>query len=123
MDLEFFQYARRSSTEKKRQVQSIPDQLKWGGGLARDCQYNLTRIFTDSKTATKPGREGFNEMMDIIHAREDPVGIITWKMDRLARNPVDEGMIKYAFMQGKIKKIVSRDRAFHEGENQILMGV
>ena len=75
------------------------------------------------KDGTKPGREDFNAMMQFIEEYPEPLGILCWKIDRLARNPIDEGALKYAFMKGKINHILANDRQFREGENQILMGV
>lgn len=121
--MKYLIYARRSSEDKSKQIQSIPDQLTWAHQIALEKSLEVIGEFTDSKTATKPGREGFNDMMMKIAESAEPLGLICWKMDRLARNPVDEGTIKYAFMQGKIKNIMAKDREFREGENQILMGV
>lgn len=116
-------YARKSSEDERKQIRSIPDQLDWARAVAREKNFAVVQEFTDTKTATKPGREGLNAMITMIHSSSEPMGIITWKMDRLSRNPVDEGTIKYAFMKNKITHIYARDREFREGENQILMGV
>ena len=121
--MKYIIYLRRSSEDKTKQIQSIPDQLEWAKRRAKELGLDVLEVFQDTKTGTKPGREGFNSLMDFIHEYPEPVGILCWKMDRLARNPIDEGMIKYAFMQGKIKHILANDREFREGENQILMGV
>jgi site-specific DNA recombinase len=121
--MKYFIYCRKSSEDKKKQIQSIPDQLAWASEVAKTRELEIIETFTDSKTGTKPGREGFNAMIEAILNQGEPVGIVCWKMDRLARNPIDEGAIKYAFIQGKIKHILAKDREFREGENQILMGV
>jgi len=116
-------YARRSSEDKKKQIQSIPDQLGWAEHKRQSRGLDILATYTDTKTGTKPGREGFNQMMEIIEASAEPLGIVCWKVNRLARNPIDEGAIKYAFMRGKIRHILASDREFREGENQIIMGV
>ena len=121
--LRYAVYARRSSEDKKKQVQSIPDQLAWAEETSK--HHNLTVIgkpITDTKTGTKPGREGFSQLMELIEQGKVD-GILTWKIDRLARNPIDEGFLKYALIQGKLKHILACDRQFFEGDNQILMGV
>jgi site-specific DNA recombinase len=120
--MKYFLYCRKSSEDKKKQIQSIPDQIEWGEGLAQDRNIEIVDTLTDEQTGTKPGRKGFNEMMMRMQ-RGDADGIIVWKIDRLARNPIDEGTVKFGFMQGYVKHIVSSDREYREGDNQILMGV
>ncbi len=123
LSMKYFIYCRKSSEDKKKQIQSIPDQLAWADEVAKARELEIIETFTDSKTGTKPGREGFNAMIEAVSEQAEPVGIICWKMDRLARNPIDEGAIKFAFIQNKITHILAKDREFREGENQILMGV
>ena len=121
--MQYILYARRSCKEKSRQIRSIPDQLAWGDAIAKQRGLTISKTFTDKQSAKEPGREGFADMMAWIHKAKEPVGILTWKTSRLARNPIDEGMVKYAFIQGKIGHIIAKDREFRTGENQILMGV
>ncbi|PJC24863.1 hypothetical protein CO057_00745, partial [Candidatus Uhrbacteria bacterium CG_4_9_14_0_2_um_filter_41_50] len=45
------------------------------------------------KSAKKPGREVFNEMMSRVQESKTPVGLLAWHPDRLARNSVDGGLI------------------------------
>ncbi len=121
--MKYIIYTRRSSEDKSKQIQSIPDQLEWANKKEEELGLDVVEKFTDTKTGTKPGRAGFTAMMEFIHQQTEGVGILCWKMDRLARNPIDEGNIKYAFMQKKIKHILANDRVFKEGESQVLMGV
>jgi DNA invertase Pin-like site-specific DNA recombinase len=58
----------------------------------------------ESKSAKKPGRDVFNEMMSKVHESKEPIGLIAWHPDRLARNSVDGGQIIYSI---DISKIVS----------------
>lgn len=116
-------YARRSCKEKSRQIRSIPDQLDWGHATAKQRDLTIAKVFTDTQSAKAPGRGGFNEMIQWIHKQTEPVGILSWKLSRLARNPIDEGTVKYGFIQGKIGHILAKDREFRTGDNQILMGV
>ena len=41
-------------------------------------------------------------------------GILCWKLDRLARNPVDGGALIWSMDQGRLKEIVTPSRAFHK---------
>ena len=121
--MKYIIYARRSSEDKKKQIQSIPDQLEWAEKKKEQLGVEIIETFTDSKTAKEPGRDGFNKMVKFINEQKEPVGILCWKVNRLARNPIDEGAIKFAFIRGKIKHILASDRQFKENESQILMGV
>jgi len=121
--MKYIAYVRRSSEDKKKQIQSIPNQLDWVQKTTSALGVKILKTFQDIKTAKEPGREGFNAMMEFIYSSPEPLGIITWKMNRLSRNPVDEGAIKFALMKGKIKHIYAIDRQFQESENQILLGV
>jgi len=121
--MRYFIYARRSSEDKTKQIQSIPNQLEWAERKRVERGLDVIDTFTDTKTGTKPGREAFNAMVEAIEASPEPVGILCWKVNRLARNPIDEGVIKYAFIRGKIKHILASNQEFREGENQIIMGV
>jgi len=121
--MKYIAYVRKSTDDKKHQVQSLPNQLDWVKKTAKDLDIELIKIFTDKKTAKEPGREGFNSMMEYIYKNPEPLGVLCWKMNRLSRNPVDAGSISYALMQQKIKHIYAIDRQFREGDNQILLGV
>lgn len=121
--MKYFAYIRKSSEDKKRQIQSIPRQYEWCKTESKRRNIKISRYFEDSNSAHKLHRKGFKDMVDTIEKSEEPIGIITWKISRLARNPIDEGVIKYAFIRGKIKHIIARDREYKEHESQIIMGV
>ncbi len=121
--MKYFAYIRKSSEDKKRQIQSIPKQYEWCKTESKRRNIKISRYFEDSSSAHKLHRKGFKKMINTIEKSEEPIGIITWKISRLARNPIDEGVIKYAFIRGKIKHIIARDREYKEHESQIIMGV
>lgn len=121
--MKYIAYIRKSTEGHNRQIQSIPKQYHWVKREAERRGIAISLFFEDSKSGHKLGRKGFESMIQEIENSKVPVGIITWKISRLSRNPIDEGIIKYAFMRGKIKHIISRDREYREGESQIIMGV
>lgn len=121
--MKYFGYIRKSSKEKNRQIQSIPKQYQWIKKEAKRRGITIERYYEDSRSGHTLGRKGFEKMVEDIEVSQTPIGIITWKISRLSRNPVDEGIIKYAFMREKIGHIIARDREYKEGENQIIMGV
>ena len=121
--MKYYAYIRKSSEDKNRQIQSIPKQYSWCKTQAERRNVKISKYFEDSSSAHKLNRQGFKDMISQIEKSKEPIGLITWKISRLARNPIDEGVIKYAFMRKKITHIIARDREYRENENQIIMGV
>ncbi len=96
MKTKYFLYARKSSEDEERQVMSIEAQLVELADYAKRENIEIVETFTESKSAKQPGRPVFNDMMARVHASREPVGIIAWHPDRLARNSVDGGQIIYS---------------------------
>jgi site-specific DNA recombinase len=74
----------------------------------------------ESKSAKEPGRPVFNQMMERLY-RGEGAGIICWKLDRLARNPVDGGSVIWAVKQHGIKVMTPAQSYAREDDNVILM--
>ena len=91
----YFLYARKSTDVEDKQVRSIEDQLAVLRGVAKNESLNIAEEFIEKQSAKMPGRPVFNEMLARIEKGEAQ-GIISWKLDRLARNPVDSGRIQLA---------------------------
>ena len=121
--MKYIAYVRKSTDDKKKQIQSMPNQIDWVKKTAQQLGIQVVKTFSDKKTAKQPGREGFGEMMHFIYNSQEPLGIICWKLNRLARNPIDGGAISYALIENKIKHIHASDRQFKPEDNQILLGV
>ena len=112
-----FVYCRKSSEDGLRQVQSIADQKRVMGNLAQDHQLTIARVFMDEKSAGYPGqRPGFNAMMDAIQEGEVKT-ILTWKIDRLSRNPIENGKISWLLQTGIIERIIASDRVYTPQDN------
>ncbi|HOX10360.1 MAG TPA: recombinase family protein, partial [Candidatus Moranbacteria bacterium] len=91
--IKYFLYARKSSENEDRQVQSIDDQVNRLKQLARDLNLDIKKIYTEAKSAKKPNnRPIFDEMMERIENGEAN-GILCWQINRLSRNPIDSGKI------------------------------
>ena len=84
----YFLYARKSTEDDDTQVMSIEAQLFELREFARKENLEILTEFQESKSAKKPGREKFGEMMAKIESL-DGVGILAWHPDRLARNSID----------------------------------
>ena len=90
--IRYFLYARKSSENEDKQVASVPSQIEELRKLAQQMNLNIVEVFTEEKSAKAPGRQVFSQMIEDIH-KGRAEGIICWKLDRLARNPIDGGMI------------------------------
>jgi len=120
--IKYFLYARKSTDVEDKQVRSIDDQLAVLRALAKDEDLTITQEFVERQSAKKPGRPVFNEMLDLIKKGEAQ-GIICWKIDRLARNPVDGGQISWLLQQSIIQSIRTHDRNFLPADNVLMMSV
>ena len=97
----YFLYARKSTEDDDHQIMSIEAQLFELREYARRENVEILQEFIEAKSAKKPGREKFNEMMTLIEKGEG-VGILAWHPDRLARNSVDGGRVIYLVDTEKI---------------------
>jgi len=102
MKTKFFLYARKSSEAEERQAMSIEAQLHELTELANRENLTIAETFIESKSAKTPGRKEFNRMIEKIHASKEPVGILAWHPDRLARNSIDGGQIIYLIDTQKV---------------------
>ncbi len=118
MENKYFIYARKSTESEDRQILSIESQLKEANDLAKRYNLKVIDILTEAKSAKAPGRPIFNQMIERIK-KEEAVGIICWKLNRLARNPVDGGQIIWLLQQGIIKHIITAERSYYPDDNTI----
>lgn len=116
----FYAYIRKSSDENKnRQVASLNVQRRELKEKAQRDGIKIIKIFEEAKTAKKPGREIFNKMITEIEAGKCNK-ILCWKLDRLARNPVDEGTIRWLLQQGTIREIKTYDKSYFPQDHTLI---
>jgi len=118
----YFLYARKSTDVEDKQVLSIEGQLDELRSLAKSEGLEVAAEFVEKRTAKMPGRPIFNDMLLRIQTGEAQ-GIICWKLDRLARNPVDGGQISWLLQQGTIQRIQTHDRSHLSNDNVLMMSV
>ena len=102
MKQKFFLYARKSSEAEERQAMSIEAQIHELTELANRENLFIAETFTESKSAKVPGRKEFGRMIEKIQASKEPVSILAWHPDRLARNSIDGAQIIYLIDLKKI---------------------
>ena len=118
----YFIYARKSSESEDRQVASIASQIDELKAIAKRDGLKIVEMLTEEKSAKAPGRPTFTRMIERIHAGEAQ-GIVCWKLDRLARNPVDGGTISWMLQQGVIQHIQTYQRSYLPTDNVLMMSV
>jgi DNA invertase Pin-like site-specific DNA recombinase len=110
-------YCRKSSESEERQVLSIESQMKELKELASRLNLEAPEILTESQSAKYPGRPIFNAMMKKVYANQVKA-VITWKLDRLARNPIDGSALVWALDQGKVQEIITPYGTFKNDSNE-----
>ena len=120
--LRYFIYCRKSSESEDRQILSLESQLNELKRLSERLNLSVVDVFTESRSAKSPGRPRFNVMLKLISQKKAD-GIICWKLDRLARNPIDGGQISWLLQKGIIKHIQTFDRGYSPEDNVLLMNV
>src|SRR5258708_1647863 len=114
-------YARKSTESEDRQVLSIDSQIREVRQLAERNGVVVAEVLTELKSAKAPGRPVFGQLIRRIH-RGEVSGVLCWKMDRLARNPYDSGVILQAQADGKLERIITSDGIKTGDGNDRLMG-
>ena len=109
-------YCRKSSESEEKQVLSIDSQINELKDFCKRLNIPIADILTESKSAKSPGRPIFNNMLKKLYKRQY-AGVICWKLDRLARNPIDGAALVWALDQGKISDIQTPHGSFKNNSN------
>jgi site-specific DNA recombinase len=117
-----FLYCRKSSESEDRQVMSLDAQETELRRLAERDGIEVVKVVRESMSAKAPGRPLFMEMLrEIGDGSVD--SILCWKLDRLARNPVDGGSISWLLQQNQLRAIITHERTYLPSDNVLLMSV
>ncbi len=115
-------YYRKSSESEDRQVQSIESQRAEMMNIAQENNFNVVAEYQESQSAKTPGRPQFLKMIDDIKSGKVNA-ILTWKLDRLARNMIEGGVIMELLTTGVLKEIRTHERPYYPHDNILLMSV
>lgn len=114
----YFIYCRKSTEAEDRQILSIDSQISELKRHAVRKNLHIAAVLTEAKSAKAPGRPVFNSMMERFY-RGEADGVLCWKLDRLARNPVDGGSIIWAMKQHDVK-IITPFQAYGQSEDNVV---
>ena len=102
--MKYIIYSRKSTDSEERQVMSIEAQMTELLECSKKEKLEIVASFQEAKTAKKPGRIIFGEIIRLIETGKAD-GILAWHPDRLARNSVDGGQLIYLLDTGKLKDL------------------
>ena len=102
--MKYIIYCRKSTDTEDRQILSLESQQNELKRLVEANNLEVVDTLIESKSAKKLGRPIFAQMMKMITSGKAD-GIICWKLDRLARNFVDGGLIIDSLQKSIIKEI------------------
>src|SRR3972149_10000837 len=121
--IRYFLYARKSSEDEDRQIQSIESQITKLKQLSQEVNLKIVKTYTEAKSAKEPGvRDVFEKMIERVENGEAD-GILCWQINRLSRNPIDSGRISWLLQKGVLKSIQTIDRQYLPDDNVLLFNV
>ena len=122
-ELKAVNYNRKSSESEERQILSIDSQVDENKKMASQFGVKILAVLKESKSGKMSNkRPVFTQMIkDIKNGKYD--SIVCWKIDRLARNMIDGGVIMDMLQRGVIKCIITPNKIYLSSENTLLMAV
>lgn len=122
-NLKFLIYARKSSEDSQRQIASIQDQINaLKLSVERESLTMAAAPFKEERSAKDPGRPVFNDVLDRIQAGEANA-LLCWDIDRLSRNPIDNGRLQWMLQKSVIKVIKTPGRSYYPEDAGLLMSI
>jgi site-specific DNA recombinase len=120
--MKYFLYARKSTEDDDKQIQSIDDQINyWKRKINSDIE--IVDILSEEKSAKAPNiRKKFYEMIERIEKWEAK-WILCWKLNRLSRNPVDTWQIQWMLQKWVIEKIITSEREYLPIDSWLIFSV
>lgn len=115
-------YCRKSTEDEDRQILSIDAQISELNAIAAREGLCIADTLTECRSAKEPGRAVFNDMLCRIE-RGEANGILSWKLDRLARNFDDGGKIIGLLQRGVIREIRTFEKTYLPSDNVLMIAV
>lgn len=120
--MKYILYCRKSTDTEDKQIMSLESQERELLDIANKYNLNIVKVLKESMSAKGVGRPIFNEMMEMIRTKKADA-ILCWKLDRLARNFVDGGLIIDSLQRGVIKEIKTYEGMYLPSDNVLSIAV
>lgn len=117
--MKYIIYCRKSTDTEDKQVLSLDSQERELLDIAKKHNLNVVKVFRESMSAKAIGRPIFDQMLKMISSGKADA-ILCWKLDRLARNMVDGGLVM-DFLQKSILKEIRTYESIHLSSDNVLM--
>ena len=116
-------YARKSTDSEDKQVQSLDDQITAMKTRAQALGLKIAYTVRESKSAKSPfQRPLFDKMIsDIRDGKAN--GVICYQLDRLSRNPAENGLIQQLLQDEVIQHIQTIDKSYRPEDNSLLFSI
>ncbi len=115
-------YARKSSEDRHRQIQSIDDQLKILRDIAKKQKIEIEEEITEERSAKEVGRQGFLRLVKIIETGKAE-GVLCWDADRLARNMIDGATLSHMLQNEILKEIKTPHEIYDKNTDTIVLSI
>ncbi len=120
--MKYILYCRKSQESEDRQIQSLDAQERELTETAALLGIEITAVYHESMSAKTVGRPVFNNVMQQIQAGKAD-GLLCWKLDRLARNFIDGGLIIDLLQRNVLKSIQTYEKEYLPSDNVLMMAV
>ena len=124
-ELKYGLYARKSNESEDKQIASLDDQVEAMEELAKREGYRIIKkaIFKESKSAKIPNkRDKFDELIEMLKNGTID-GILTYKSNRLSRNPTESGIVQQMLFDKEIKAIVTKEKNYLPDDNALYFSI
>ncbi len=115
LPMKYVIYARKSSEGEDRQVLSLDAQERELSELAQKYNLEVVATYRESRSAKSIGRPVFNSMVEFIKSGKADA-VLCWKLDRLARNFIDGGLVIDMLQKSVIQQIRTYEATHHPND-------
>lgn len=128
MSIKAFAYLRKSTDRKDKQRYSLETQereIQKAKAVAEAFfgdTVEIVETFTEKISGTSRERPLFDQMLEKFDNQEASI-LLSWRLDRLSRNPTDAGAIMQAMQDRIIPYVADNTRVYTRKDSWLLMGV
>ncbi len=115
--MKYIIYCRKSSESEDKQILSIDSQKRELLEIAKKDNLNIVKIFAESKSAYKRGREEFNKMIQMIENGQADA-ILVYHITRIARNMTDGGIVIDMLKDKVLKEIRTPSQIYNKDSSK-----